>query len=95
MPKTASVSIRLDTALDERVTRIAASLDRSRSWVIGQAVQDYLAIQDWHLQAIEEGLREADAGLLVPHEEVEAWLQSWGTPDELPMPRPVSNTKPR
>jgi predicted transcriptional regulator len=24
----------------------------------------------------------------VPHEEVVKWLKSWGTPDELPCPKP-------
>lgn len=32
---------------------------------------------------------EADiaAGRLVPHEEVAKWLETWGTPDEKPMPK--------
>ncbi len=32
---------------------------------------------------------EADwvAGRCVPHEEVAAWLRTWGTPDYKPMPR--------
>jgi predicted transcriptional regulator len=36
--------------------------------------------------AIEEGIRDADAGRLIPHADVVAWVRSWGTPDELPMP---------
>ena len=27
------------------------------------------------------------AGRVVPHEQVAAWLKTWGTPDEKPMPR--------
>lgn len=38
--------------------------------------------------AIQEGLREIDEGLGVPLDEVEAWIESWDTPDELPMPQP-------
>ena len=95
MPKTAPVSIRLDPALDERLQNIAASLDRSKSWVITQAVEEFVAVQEWHLKAIEEGIRAADAGELVPDEAVEAWVESWGTPDELPMPLPIPLPKPR
>jgi predicted transcriptional regulator len=31
---------------------------------------------------------EIDAGQFVPHTEVVKWLQSWGTPNKLPRPRP-------
>jgi predicted transcriptional regulator len=31
---------------------------------------------------------EIDAGQFVTHERVRAWLNSWGTPDELPCPEP-------
>jgi predicted transcriptional regulator len=33
-----------------------------------------------------EGLADADAGRLVPHEDVAAWLETWGTPDFKPAP---------
>ncbi len=40
----------------------------------------------------ERALAEAEAGVAagraVPHEEVAKWLKSWGTPDELPSPKP-------
>ena len=38
--------------------------------------------------AVQEGLRDLDEGLGVPLDEVEAWVESWDTPDELPMPQP-------
>jgi predicted transcriptional regulator len=87
MTKTAPVSIRLEPALSDQVTAIAAALDRPKSWVIEQAVRDFVAVQEWQLAAIDEGIRQADAGQLIPHEDVEAWVRSWGQPDELPMPK--------
>jgi predicted transcriptional regulator len=35
-----------------------------------------------------EAEAEIDAGKGVPHERVREWLKSWGTPDELPCPKP-------
>ena len=86
MSKTAPVSVRLDAALNEQVTAIATALDRPKSWVIEQAIEDFVAVQAWHLAAIDEGLRDADAGRVVAHDDVAAWVRSWGKPDELPMP---------
>jgi predicted transcriptional regulator len=86
MNKTAPVSVRLNAGLNERVSAVARALDRPKSWVIEQAVQDFVAVQEWQLAAIDEGLRAADAGRVIAHEDVVAWVQSWGRPDELPMP---------
>jgi len=36
-----------------------------------------------------EGLADLDAGRVVTHDRMKAWLQSWGTPDELPAPSKV------
>ena len=33
-----------------------------------------------------EGLADIAAGRVIPHAEVSAWLEAWGTPDEKPMP---------
>ena len=86
MSKTRPVSVRLEPGLNDQVTSIAAALDRPRSWVIEQAVRDFVAIQEWQLAAIDEGIHAADTGRVVAHEHVVAWVQSWGQPDELPMP---------
>lgn len=87
MNKTAPVSVRLDVALNDQVTAIAAALDRPRSWVIEQAVRDFVAIQEWQVAAIDDGIRAADAGRVVAHEDVVAWVRSWGQPGELSMPK--------
>jgi predicted transcriptional regulator len=79
-------TIRLTSELDEQVTKIAKAMNRPKSWVIEQAVKDFVAVQEWHLAAIDEGIRDADAGRVMPHNDVAAWVRSWGEPDELPNP---------
>ncbi len=39
-------------------------------------------------RAIAEAEADVAAGRVVPHEEVVKWLKSWGTPNELPCPKP-------
>nr|WP_295107996.1 CopG family transcriptional regulator [uncultured Caulobacter sp.] len=36
--------------------------------------------------ADSEGVADLDAGRVVSHERMKAWLLSWGTPEELPAP---------
>lgn len=80
------VSVRLPPELNKQVTDIAHALDRPKSWVIEQAIKDFVTVQAWHLAAIDEGVQDADAGRVVPHDDVVAWVRSWSQPDELPMP---------
>ena len=82
MNEISSETIRLTPELDQQVAKIAMALNRPKSWVIEQAVKDFVALQEWHLAAIEEGIRDADAGRVVPHDDVAAWVRSWGKPDE-------------
>ncbi len=44
---------------------------------------------DEEAEAAADAEAETDiaAGRLIPHEEVAAWLKTWGTPDYRPMPR--------
>jgi predicted transcriptional regulator len=87
MNKTLPVSVRLQPELNNQVAALASAMDRPKSWVIEQAIENYVALQAWQLAAIDEGLRAADEGRVVGHEEVEAWVRSWGGPNELPTPK--------
>ena len=64
-----TASFRLDESKIARLDRLAAAIDRSRSWVINQAIEQYLDHEEWFAEAVEEGIAAADRGDLVPHEE--------------------------
>ena len=85
MPKT-SISVRLDPELGDKLSSVAARLDRPKSWVVEHALKEFIELQLWQLAAIEDGLRDADAGRLVSHQDVVAWVESWGKTNERPMP---------
>lgn len=86
MTRSTPVSVRLQPELNDQVAAIASALDRPKSWVIEQAVKDYVALQAWQIGAVEEGIQSADAGRVVPHDDVAAWVQSWDGPNELLTP---------
>jgi predicted transcriptional regulator len=86
MNKMPPLSVQLDTAVSERLTAVAAALQKPESWVVEQAIKDFIDLREWQMAAIDEGVRQADAGQLISHDKVVAWVESWGRPDELPMP---------
>ncbi|HYM71633.1 MAG TPA: ribbon-helix-helix protein, CopG family [Stellaceae bacterium] len=69
------ISVRLPTDLVERLDKVAAIMERPRSWVILDAVREYLADEGQEVLDIQAGIEEAERGETVPFEEVLAELE--------------------
>jgi predicted transcriptional regulator len=70
---------------------LAALQQRDRSFVLNEAVDQYLSLNEYHIGLIKEGIRQADAGKLTPHEEVRRRLASLTKPE--PARKPKKKTK--
>jgi len=51
-----------------------------------EALEIYVDEQELQLAKIDQGIRDADAGRLVPHADVKRYLQSWGSKRKLSPP---------
>jgi len=72
--------------LAERVDQYAERLERSRGWIVKQALNAWIAEEELRHQMTLEGLAAADAGEVIAHEEVEKWVRSLKTDQPLPPP---------
>jgi predicted transcriptional regulator len=82
MAETTSLSFRTSKEKAEQLAQLAAATDRPKSWLLQQALDAYLDLHAWHVAHIEQGRRELREGKGIPHEEVEAWLETWGSDRE-------------
>ena len=73
-----TITARLDADTQAQLERLAAATSRSRSWLVAEAVKQYVAEQSWQVEAIEEGIREADAGNFASDDEVKEAFARWG-----------------
>ncbi|TPM22546.1 CopG family ribbon-helix-helix protein [Mesorhizobium sp. B2-3-5] len=55
-------TVRLSDDTTNRLDQLAEKLDRSRSYMAAQAIEDFVARQEWQLAEIEAGLAEAERG---------------------------------
>ena len=78
--------MRIAPAKRRQLDRLATARKIDRSAVISEALEQYLAFEQWQIERIKEGLRQADAGELVSQDEVAVWVDSWGDRDERPLP---------
>ena len=69
-----TLSARVPAELGQQVDRLAAAIRRNRSWVIEEALRRYIERETQFLDAIEEGIRDIEAGRTIPHNDVMAKL---------------------
>jgi predicted transcriptional regulator len=83
----ATLSIRLKPEIKKRLAKLAEVTGRSSNFLISDAVESYVADQERMLGEIRQGDRQVRSGHYVRHEDMKAWLLSWGTAGELPPPK--------
>lgn len=72
----ALISVRVSTEIAERLEKLAKTIDRSKSYVAAEAIEEYLDIHEWQVQAIQEGLEEIEQGATVAFADVK---KQWET----------------
>lgn len=74
-------------ALAEKVDQIAARLERSRGWIVKQALAAWIDQEEERRRLTLEALADVDAGRVIDQQAVQAWADSLGTDHPLPAPR--------
>ncbi len=60
-------------ALAERVDQISARLERSRGWIVKQALTAWIDQEEERRQLTLDALADVDAGQVISHQAVQAW----------------------
>lgn len=72
--------------LAEKVDQIAARLERSRGWIMKQALAAWIDQEEERVRLTHEALTDVDAGRVIDHHAVQAWADNLGTDTPLSMP---------
>jgi len=70
MSTTKTVSFRIDSDAVDTLDALAETMDRDRSYLLNEAVERYLELNEHHIKLIKKGLRAAEAGDFVSHAEM-------------------------
>lgn len=82
-------SVRLQPEIENPLEDLSKKLDRSKSYLINQAVKEFLVRKSLEEQRWAETLEAIDSvmsGKLIEENVVNDWLESWGTENELEPP---------
>jgi predicted transcriptional regulator len=72
-----TITFRLPEEKLQALDTVAEGQQRDRSFVINEAVTQYLSLHEYHRALIEEGIRQADAGEVIEHEALMSKAAGW------------------
>lgn len=80
--------MRLEPELKDWLETEARRQDRSAAYLAKQAISQMKAQTEAKHRVITLALQEADKGVFISEESMNAWMDSWDTENELPAPMP-------
>jgi len=75
----ATVTLRLDDVVKEKLEKLAASTHRSRSFLAAEAIKAYVESNEWQIAEIQQAMQEADAKDFASEAEVNAVQKKWAS----------------
>ena len=68
---TEAFTIRTSSGKVKELDKLAGKLDRSRNYLVNQAIDQLLEVNAWQMERITEGLHAADKGQFASDKEVD------------------------
>jgi len=87
MGDSATITIRVSKSVKDRLESLARETKRSKSSLAAEGISTFVDLEERQIEGIKKALTSIDAGLGIAHDDVEAWVASWDTDDELPAPK--------
>ena len=78
MSQSTTMTIRLEPELKSRLDKLSTATHRSKSFLAAEAVREFIEINEWQIEEIKDGLKEADANDFASNQEVQAVFNKWG-----------------
>jgi predicted transcriptional regulator len=81
--KTKVLTAHVPLQMAEKVDLMAARLERSRGWIMKQALSAWIDQEEERSRLTREALADVDAGHVIDHQAVQAWADSLDTDNPL------------
>lgn len=65
-----TISFRAETSKIQALDSLAAAQDRTRSYLINEAITNYIELHAYHDALVQKGLDEMKKGRVISHDEV-------------------------
>ena len=75
--ETTTLTLRVPLEMKEQLDKLADATHRSKSYLAGEAIRQYLDLESWQIGEIQQALQEADANDFASDEEVDAVVRKY------------------
>jgi predicted transcriptional regulator len=72
-----TMTIRLDDDVKDRLDQLAEATRRSKSFLAAEAIREYVESNEWQIEEVRAGLKEAAAGDFAADKDVAALAKKW------------------
>jgi predicted transcriptional regulator len=83
---TKALTAHVPLALVEKIDLMAERLERSRGWIMKQALSTWLDQEEKRERLTREALADVDTGDVIDHQDVQAWADRLGADEPLSAP---------
>jgi len=84
--ETKVVTAHVPLPLADKIDELAQRLERSKAWVVKQALTTWVDQQEERRRLTLEAMTDVDKGNIVAHQSVQAWAESLDTDTPLSVP---------
>ncbi|KAA8596562.1 CopG family ribbon-helix-helix protein [Vibrio sp. 10N.261.49.A5] len=81
------VTAHVPLQLADKVDELAQRLERSKAWIVKQALADWIVMEEERYKLTIEALADVDNGRVIDHRSVQAWAESLGSESTKDVPR--------
>jgi predicted transcriptional regulator len=81
------VTAHVPVSMADKVGLIAERMERSKGWIVKQALADWISREEEQDRLTREALADVDTGHVIDHQAVLAWADSLDSDQPLPAPR--------
>lgn len=74
---TATITLRVPAQVRDQLDKLAEATHRSKSYLAGEAIRQYLDLEAWQVGEIQQAIEEADAGDFASDAEVDAVVRKY------------------
>lgn len=75
--ETTTLTLRVPIEMKERLDKLADATNRSKSYLAGEALRQYIDLEAWQIGEIQQALKEADANDFASDAEVDAVVKKY------------------
>jgi RHH-type rel operon transcriptional repressor/antitoxin RelB len=75
--ETTTLTLRVPIEMKERLDKLADVTHRSKSYLAGEALRQYIDLEAWQIGEIQQALKEADANDFASDAEIDAVVKKY------------------